>query len=207
MQEENVNRNKKAVFGWTMYDWANSVYSLAITTAIFPTYYSAVSKSKELMIRMDNNMSIVPFLGFEVPSVSLYSYAISVAYILIVVLSPILGAIADYSGSKKKFMFAFCSLGSLSCSGCAVGSYQDQTGQQKCSQCPLGRYFPNTTAVECIKCAPGKFAMSLGLQQCQDCQTGSYTTYAGAQSCDPCPVGTYNDQTGQTFCKNCTAGE
>ena len=106
MQEEHINRNKKAVFGWTMYDWANSVYSLAITTAIFPTYFSAVSKSKELMIRMDNNMSIVPFLGFEVPSVSLYSYAISIAYVLIVILSPILGAIADYSGSKKKFMMA-----------------------------------------------------------------------------------------------------
>lgn len=112
----NINRNKKAVFSWTMYDWANSVYALAITTAIFPTYYSAISKSPDVMVRMDENMSIVKFLGFEVPSVSLYSYALSFSYFLIVFLSPILGAIADYSGSKKKFMFGFCALGSLSCS-------------------------------------------------------------------------------------------
>ncbi len=116
MQETHINRNKKAVFGWSMYDWANSVYALAITTAIFPTYFSAVSKSPEVMARMDNNMSIVNFLGFQVPSVSLYSYAISFAYLLIAILSPILGSIADYSGSKKKFMFGFCLLGSISCS-------------------------------------------------------------------------------------------
>lgn len=114
--ENNINHNKKAVFGWTMYDWANSVYALAITTAIFPTYYSTISKSPDVMVRMDQNMSIVRFLGFEIPSVSLYSYALSLSYILIVVLSPILGAMADYSGSKKKFMMGFCLLGSISCS-------------------------------------------------------------------------------------------
>lgn len=114
--ENTINRNKKALFGWSMYDWANSVYALAITTAIFPTYYSTISKSPEVMVRMDQNMSIVKFLGFEVPSVSLYSYALSLSYILIVLLSPILGAMADYSGSKKKFMIGFCLLGSLSCS-------------------------------------------------------------------------------------------
>ncbi|RYX97516.1 MFS transporter, partial [bacterium] len=113
--QSNINRNKKALFGWTMYDWANSVYALAVTTAIFPTYYSEISKSSEVMVRMDQNMSIVRFLGFELPSVSLYSYALSFSYFMIVFLSPILGAMADYSGSKKKFMFGFCSLGSLSC--------------------------------------------------------------------------------------------
>lgn len=111
-----INRNKKAVFGWTMYDWANSVFALAITTAIFPTYYAQISKSQEVMVRMENNMSIVNFFGFEVPSTSLYSYAVSFAYFLIVLLSPILGAIADYSSSKKKFMIGFCFIGSLSCS-------------------------------------------------------------------------------------------
>ncbi len=114
--QSNINLNKKAVFGWTMYDWANSVYALAITTAIFPTYYSAIAKSPEIMVRMDENMSMVSFLGLEIPSVSLYSYALSFSYFLIVFLSPILGAMADYSGSKKKFMLGFCSIGSLSCS-------------------------------------------------------------------------------------------
>lgn len=115
-EKMNINRNKKAVFGWTMYDWANSVFALAITTAIFPTYYAQISKSPDVMVRMENNMSIVSFLGFEVPSTSLYSYAVSFAYLIIVLLSPILGAIADYSSSKKKFMMAFCFIGSVSCS-------------------------------------------------------------------------------------------
>jgi UMF1 family MFS transporter len=111
-----INRNKKAVFGWSMYDWANSVFALAITTAIFPTYYAQISRSSDVMIRMENNMSVVSFFGFEVPSTSLYSYAVSFAYFIIVLLSPVLGAIADYSSSKKKFMIAFCFIGSLSCS-------------------------------------------------------------------------------------------
>jgi UMF1 family MFS transporter len=114
MDQQNINKNKKAVFGWTMYDWANSVYALAITTAIFPTYFSAISK--EVALRQDGNFFIVPFLGMEVPSVSLYSYALSFSYFIIAVLSPLFGAIADYSGSKKKFMFGFCLLGSISCS-------------------------------------------------------------------------------------------
>ncbi len=116
MEDIGINRNKRAVFGWTMYDWANSVYALAITTAIFPTYYSQISKNPSVMVRMDNNLTIVNFMGIEIPSVSLYSYAISLAYLIIVFLSPLLGGIADYSGSKKKFMMGFCSLGSLSCS-------------------------------------------------------------------------------------------
>lgn len=115
MQEEKIypNRNKKAVFGWTMYDWANSVYSLTITTAIFPSYFSAISK--QLKINTDENIHIVDFLGFHVPSISIYSYSISLSYIIIVLLSPILGAIADYGGNKKKFMMAFCTIGSISC--------------------------------------------------------------------------------------------
>ena len=107
---KHINRNKRAVFGWTMYDWANSVYVLAITTAIFPTYYSAIVKDPTVMLRMDNNSAIVSFLGMEIPSVSLYSYSLSFAFMVIALLSPILGAIADYSGNKKKFMMAFCYL-------------------------------------------------------------------------------------------------
>lgn len=96
---------------WCFYDWANSVYSLVITSTIFPIYYSAVATNPE------TKSTIVNFLGFELESSVLFSYAVSGAFLIIALLSPFLTAIADYSGRKKMFMQLFCYLGSLSCVG------------------------------------------------------------------------------------------
>lgn len=96
--------DKKLINGWAFYDWANSVYSLVISTAIFPLYYSAVTEGKT-----------VTFLGVEWnhPD-SLYSYALSFSFLIVALISPILSGIADYTGSKKKFMKFFCWVGGLS---------------------------------------------------------------------------------------------
>ncbi|WP_428743019.1 MFS transporter [Tenacibaculum sp.] len=96
--------DKKLINGWAFYDWANSVYSLVISTAVFPLYYSAVTEGKT-----------VRFLGmdWEHPD-SLYSYALSFSFLVVAFISPILSGIADYTGSKKKFMKFFCSLGAIS---------------------------------------------------------------------------------------------
>ena len=88
---------------WAMYDWANSVYSLTITTAVFPVYYSSI------------NPDTVQFFAWKVNSSSLYSYALSFSFLVVMLLSPLLTGIADYSGKKKGFMQFFCYLGSLSC--------------------------------------------------------------------------------------------
>lgn len=92
-----------------MYDWANSVYSLTITTAIFPLYYLSITSAS------DGSEQLVSFLGMSVKNVSLYSYALSVSFLIAVLLSPLLSGIADYSGKKKQFMQFFCYLGSLAC--------------------------------------------------------------------------------------------
>ncbi len=89
--------NKKIWNAWSMYDWANSVHNLVITTVIFPMYYHATAVGKD-----GGNM--VEFFGFEVNNNSLYSYSISAAALLLVFLSPILTSIADYSGRRKFFM-------------------------------------------------------------------------------------------------------
>ena len=96
--------DKKLINGWAFYDWANSVYSLVISTAVFPLYYSAVTDGKT-----------VSFLGMDWnhPD-SLYSYALSFSFLVVAIISPILSGIADYTGSKKKFMKFFCWLGALS---------------------------------------------------------------------------------------------
>jgi UMF1 family MFS transporter len=100
----------KVINGWAMYDWANSAYSLVITSTIFPFYYTAVTHNAAQGDR-------VSFFGVSVINTALSNYAIAVAYLLIAMLSPILSSIADYRGNKKRFMQFFCYLGSLACCG------------------------------------------------------------------------------------------
>lgn len=98
----------KKIKAWTFYDWANSAYSLVISSALFPIYFSAIT---------DNNGSRkAEFLGRTFNSESLLSYAISFSFLIIALVSPMLSSIADYSGQKKKFMFFFSTLGAISCS-------------------------------------------------------------------------------------------
>lgn len=102
--------NKKIVNAWASYDWANSVYNLIITTAIFPIYYSAATKSAF-------GGETVQFFGLSIKNSVLYTYAISFSFLVIVFLSPILSGIADYAGIKKKFMKVFTYLGAFACIG------------------------------------------------------------------------------------------
>jgi len=101
--------SKKIVTGWAMYDWANSVYNLVITTTFFPAYYAAVSSLK-------NFPDGIVFLGRHFVNTELKDYVLAVGFLLIALLSPILSSIADYKGNKKKFMQFFCYLGAASCS-------------------------------------------------------------------------------------------
>ena len=102
--------SKKVINGWAIYDWANSVYNLVITTTFFPIYFNAVTKKT---FGEEN----VPLLGRTFRNSALYDYAVAFAYLLIAVLLPILSSIADSRGNKKSFMQFFCYLGGLSCIG------------------------------------------------------------------------------------------
>jgi UMF1 family MFS transporter len=97
----------KVIKAWAWYDWANSVYSLSITTAIFPIYYNSITSS--------NGSDQVVLLGRTFTNTALYSYALSFSFLMVAFLSPLLSGIADYKGNKKFFMKFFCALGSLSC--------------------------------------------------------------------------------------------
>lgn len=102
--------DKKTINAWCMYDWANSVYSLTITSAIFPIYYQAVAVNA-------NGGDRVDFFGIEVVNSVLYSYALSASFLLVAIVLPILSGIADYAGKKKFFLKLFMSIGSMSCIG------------------------------------------------------------------------------------------
>ena len=103
--------SKKVVNGWAMYDWANSVYNLVITTTFFPAYYAAVTS-----IENKEFANGIPFLGRYFVNTELKDYVLSFGFLIIALLSPILSSIADYKGNKKNFMRFFCYLGALSCS-------------------------------------------------------------------------------------------
>jgi len=99
--------DKKLINAWAFYDWANSVYSLVISTAVFPIYFGVVTK----------NYETVSFFGGEFHPLTLYNYALSLSFLIVAFISPILSGIADYTGNKMKFLKAFCLLGSLSVMG------------------------------------------------------------------------------------------
>ena len=97
--------DKKLTHGWAFYDWANSVYSLVISTAVFPIYYETVTQSETGMVQ---------FLGMQINNTSLYTYALSFSFLIVAFISPFLSGIADYVGNKKSYMQFFCYFGSIS---------------------------------------------------------------------------------------------
>ena len=101
--------SKKAVNGWAMYDWANSVYNLVITTTFFPAYYAIVTS-------LENYPNGIPFLGRHFINTELKEYVLAFGFLVVAIISPILSSIADYKGNKKNFMKFFCYLGAASCS-------------------------------------------------------------------------------------------
>ncbi len=98
-----VTAQKKVINGWAMYDWANSAYSLIITSAIFPAYYTAIAPETVIIA------------GRSFERSALASYSIALSFLVIAFISPILSSIADYKGNKKSFMRFFCYLGSAAC--------------------------------------------------------------------------------------------
>ncbi|MEJ1237776.1 MFS transporter [Chryseolinea sp. T2] len=101
--------NPAIVRAWYVYDWANSVYALVISSILFPVYYKAVTT-------VDGRDTVV-FLGFEVQNSVLYTYVLSFSFLLVAAMLPLLSGVADYTGDKKRFMKFFVFLGATACCG------------------------------------------------------------------------------------------
>ena len=101
--EKSLVNDKKTINGWAIYDWANSAYFLVISTAIFPAYF------------LSNTPEQIGLLGMEMSNSTLYSYAVSFSYLVIVFLSPFLSGIADYGNKRMYFLKLFTIFGSLAC--------------------------------------------------------------------------------------------
>ena len=88
--DRSEKRFTKAEKSWIMYDWANSIYATNIMAAIFPIYFA-------MQANETGN--------------KLYGFAVSAAALIVALLAPILGAIGDFSGMKKKLFAGFLVLG------------------------------------------------------------------------------------------------
>lgn len=102
-----VKGDPKIVRAWVMYDWANSVYQLTISSTIFPIYYNSVTRHGDDFM--------VSFFGWKVVNTVLYSWSIAAAYLIVAIGSPLFSSMADYTGRRKGFMRAFTWIGAISC--------------------------------------------------------------------------------------------
>ncbi len=95
--------DKRQIFGWAMYDWANSAYVTTVTVAVLPIFFAGTVVPKDGAL----------IAGIRFSADALWAFLISFSTFTIFVSAPVLGAIADFSASRKKFLMAFCWTGSL----------------------------------------------------------------------------------------------
>jgi UMF1 family MFS transporter len=105
-----MKNDKRVIRSWAFFDWANSAYNLVITSTIFPAYYTIITTTEA-------HGDQVSFFGFQFTNTALSNYALSFAYLIMVLLLPILSSIADNRGNKKAFMKFFTYMGGAACIG------------------------------------------------------------------------------------------
>jgi UMF1 family MFS transporter len=110
MAKENVMVNdRREIFGWAMYDWANSAFSTTIGTVFLGPYVASLARTAAEAAGTTN----VSFLGIPVAPDSFLPYCISFSVGMQVLFLPILGAIADYSHLRKRMMQVFATIGAV----------------------------------------------------------------------------------------------
>jgi MFS transporter, UMF1 family len=101
--------DKREIFGWAMYDWANSAFSTTIGTVFLGPYLASLA-AKAASLSPDK---LAHFFGIPVAPDSFFPYCISFSVLMQVVFLPILGAIADYSHRRKQMMQLFATIGAV----------------------------------------------------------------------------------------------
>jgi UMF1 family MFS transporter len=87
--------HRKILRSWKMYDWANSGFATTIMAAVLPEFYSSVAGAT-----LD-----------KTTATSYWGYSNTIAMLIIAIAAPLLGAISDHSGAKKRFLGAFACVG------------------------------------------------------------------------------------------------
>jgi len=90
---------KREIFGWAMYDFANSAFATTILAVIFNQYFATVVAGGQKGIEL---------FGFQLHGASFFTFSVALSMAISAVLAPFLGAVADASASKKRFLMVFC---------------------------------------------------------------------------------------------------
>ncbi len=107
--EQPMVNDKREIFGWAMYDWANSAFSTTIGTVFLGPYVASLA-ANAASLSPDN---MARFLGIPVAADSFFPYCISISVLGQVFFLPIMGAIADYSHRRKPMMQLFATIGAI----------------------------------------------------------------------------------------------
>lgn len=115
--------DRKEIFGWAMYDWANSAFSTTIGSVFLGPYVSGLAKTvaeAAFLARTGTAWTeasgqplVVNFLGLPVAPEAVIAFAISLSVVFQAGFLPILGAIADYSHRRKQMLQVFATIGAL----------------------------------------------------------------------------------------------
>lgn len=97
MDDAQQRENKREVLSWCMYDWADSAFATTVMAAVLPVYYSQVAGAD-----LPGNTATV-----------YWGYTVVIALLISALMAPIMGAIADYSGVKKRLLLTFAAIGIL----------------------------------------------------------------------------------------------
>ena len=101
------SKPNKILRAWAFYDWANSVYPLVISTAVFPIYYGTLFIDSEF----------VEIFGINYKNTALIQHVTTLVFLFLAFLVPLMSGVADFLGNKKSFMKLFVYIGSFSCMG------------------------------------------------------------------------------------------
>jgi len=95
---EAADANSRNIFAWCMYDWANSAYSTTVVAGLLPVYFARV---------------VVGSTSEDPQAIGPWGLAVSISAVISFLISPALGAIADFAGAKKKLLLGFAYAGAL----------------------------------------------------------------------------------------------
>ncbi|CAN5406118.1 MFS transporter [soil metagenome] len=108
---ENEKNDRREIFGWLVYDWANSVFFTTVVGVLIGQYITTLAQQA-----VGENGVVLSFGGYNLATAkSLFPYAVGLSVFLQIFFLPVMGAIADYTNLKKTFMAFFCYLGAIAC--------------------------------------------------------------------------------------------
>jgi MFS transporter, UMF1 family len=107
--DSDATGRKRAILGWVFYDFAESTFSTSILVAVLPIYFLTIAPPGEFLLDLG-------LFSFRTAATSVWGYTISFSTLLVAIISPFLGAVADFSGTRKRFLAIFGYTGAF-CSG------------------------------------------------------------------------------------------